>query len=1477
MKVISIIKTLLLVAVLAVAIPSTAQLVSNNNDDKVNRVDARGGRAYREGQVIVKFKADAPLQVKRSAKGRFQSAGISNVDKVLNSLAVSTIDELMPLTGAIKGRAPRRAKALSGRQVIEPDLSTLFCLKFEQEGVTVEEAVEALKALPEVEFAEPNYLAFIQTTGTEDLLSYISEPLYSQQWGLNAIKMPQLWAMDKVETERPVIAILDTGVDITHPDLAANIWTNAAEAAGADYEDDDNNGYCDDVHGWDFVAGTPIIGNGMDRNGHGTHCAGIAAAVGNNDQGIVGANPDAYILPIKVMGDDGAGDIATICRGIDYAVACKAHVLSMSFGHSPFPSGAEYLALCKSLTNYAVLCGAAGNSGQSIYSLFGLSFPGAYDIVLGVMASDSNGQRAGFSNYDPDGPFFSKYNMDKAFSTDVTWNDEYMWNYDVMAPGVNIMSTYLNGSYKSLNGTSMATPMVAGAISRILQVKGYDYARDYGLMGDMAMAKDGSYLDLDVFDAQKAASFDESNREVALALTALDIDDSEGDGDGRFDAGEVVNIWPTIRSLWGHAENIKIGIEPYDENTPTDAIEVLDNNVDFGWSLNSRGSFKSQNPIRVKVNENAWDGMHLPYKIVITSDNLLAGIEQEHVFEVENGVELGGVINEDLVLYPNKHYIVTKNIAIPQGKTLTIMPGTRLEFKEGCYIQSEGKLIANGKPDSLIVFTTRDPNGTWGGIRSHGTTDINFINYTFINNNEYLYTNSDTTLFTLARTEVTPIKFESFSVKRYVPNNWQGKTEYCLFDYLTGFHKELWGHDNYIWMNGRQDLMTDPDFITPPVLNMMSEFRNLPSESNEEYQRLIYCDVHPWHNKFCLSNNPCDTISYCIIDDASYGSECAFLYLKDCIFTNGCDDNNIFYYGFTGIRNNFINSRSNASTNEKPKWSLKYNNYVNFYVSDIFHYSTLPYSNLIHSGRGYNWDGLWIYDYMIGGDQGITTDHADYPSWLGSGKESVVRPWVYDSENPNVDCFTTTDLSNMPTRPIYDTHGIVWKVVVDGYDAQDEFDLLPPLGVGRHKFEVYYNRDDMDTTFTPTVTMGLREPYTQTPINEGGYWTVKDSASVYTVFLNITGKTNCDGLNRIKVTGGKDYDHFDIPDEYWRFNVLVQAAGSMATGFAAEAGLGKVDLTWNNENNDFEDSMGFNVYRYNFVEKDSLDRYGRPTGVKIIVPDTIRLNEMILDLDTDHFTDYEVTPGETYYYYYKVLSTDLKEYDISNVVAATPLTSTLGDANASGSVDVADVITTVNYAAGMDPKPFIFGAADVNVDEEIDILDVIGIIKIITHPNSAATASVEAVAEYSVEDGIVYVDCPVDLAGVQLMLTADREATITATDALSGFEQVGAWMDETSYLFMAYNMAGRVIPAGRYAILNIADAGITDIRLSDKDGHNILAVPAVPTVIDHIAADQLVRRGVYDLMGRKVANDASLLPRLQPGIYIVNGSKVVVK
>lgn len=1304
--------TLLLLGCLA--LPAMAQLVSNNNDDEVNKVDQSATKAYRPGEVIVKFKETSRVKMRSNAMGKFQSAGVSQVDQVFNLLGVTEADQLMPLTGKQVSR--RKMRSYSGDEVKDRDMSGLFRLRMSATAATtVEQAVAELKKLDEVEYAEPNYLVFAMA---DNSAVYTAEPLYGQQWGPAAINLPQLWDMPLLEgATRPIIAILDTGIDIEHPDLAENIWTNAAEASGAEGEDDDNNGFADDVHGWDFINQTAKI---ADYNGHGTHCAGIAAAVGNNGIGIAGANPDAFIMPITIMQSDGTGDVATIIRGIDYATANGAEFLSMSFGGYAY-SIAQEQALAKAYSK-ATLVAAAGNNGVCIYTGHhqfgpGPCYPAAFTFVLGVEAATEGGM-AGFSNWDCDGPIYS------------THGEEALYNYELRAPGVNIYSTYPKGRYKAMNGTSMACPLAAGAISRLMQSKSYEYQvvnREI-LFGDLIH---GANQQTGIMDVLAVYNIKDEDRVPTLWLVSTELnDEAEGDGDFRPDAGEIIDFYPILRNDWGNATNIKLHLG-VGENENETIIECLTNDVDFGKNLSSYGKAKSDNPIRFKIADNCADNRHIRLSLSVTCDELSEPIVyNDIVIVVENGIELGGVINEDMTLYPNKHYIVTKSIAIPQGKTLTIMPGTRLEFNEGGYIKSEGRLIANGKPDSLIVFTTREGAGSWGGIRSRVT--------------------------------------------------------------------------------------------------------------------------------------PCDTIAYCKVEDMEMGTNGGSLFAKDCIFTSIIDRGAMNWYFLSNssglFRNNFVDMHWSLNNTNSIGSQHHHNNFVNYSYSDFNNnnwlYSQLVCSNLINTFGGNH--------CVVGRDAGITTDHAEWPSWLGTGKEEIIRPYVYDSKNPMVDCFTTIDLSNMPTRPIREAHGIVWKVVVDGYDAQDDFAEMPPLGVDRHKFEVYYNRDDMDTTFTPTITMGVRPPYTQIGISDGGYWSVKDSASVYTAFLNITGKLQADGLNRIKVTGGKDYDHFDIPDEYWRFNVLVQAAGSMATGFAAEAGLGKVELTWNNENNDFEDAMGFNVYRFQLSEEnDTINR--------------VRLNETIIDLADTLYVDYEVTPGETYYYYYKVLSTDLKEYDISNVVAATPLTSTLGDANASGSVDVADVITTVNYAAGMDPKPFIFGAADVNVDEEIDILDVIGIIKIITHPNSAATASVEAVAEYSVEDGIVYVDCPVDLAGVQLMLTADREATITATEALNGFEQVGAWMDETSYLFMAYNMAGRVIPAGRHAILNIADAGITDIRLSDKDGHNILAVPAVPTVIDHIAADQQVRRGVYDLMGRKVANDASLLPRLQPGIYIVNGSKVVVK
>ena len=1302
---------LLAIAVLFAAVPLQAQMMSNNNDDEVNKVDPSVARnAYRPGEVIVKFKETSAVQMRCKA-GKFQTSGLSKVDKVLNYLGVNEADQLMPLTGKKVHRSVMRS--YSGEEIKDRDLSGLYRLRMENAYVTVDEAVTRLKELEEVDYAEPNYLVFNMSTDAD---TYTAEPLYTEQWGPAAINLDQLWNVPKLEgAERPVIAILDTGIDITHPDLVDNIWTNPAESTGAEGEDDDNNGFADDVHGWDFINQTAKI---ADYNGHGTHCAGIAAAVGDNGIGITGANPDAYIMPITVFQSDGTGDIATIIQGIDYATDNGASFLSMSFGSYAY-SIAEEQALAKAYSK-ATLVAAAGNDRRCIYTDHhqigpGPCYPAAFAFVLGVEASTEN-VIAGFSNYDCDGPIYS-----------MPWSDnseETLHNYELRAPGVNIYSTYPHGRYKSMNGTSMACPLAAGAISRLMQCKSSEYQvinREI-LFGDLIH---GANQQTGIMDIMAAYNIKDEDRVPTLWLVSTELnDEAEGDGDFRPDAGEIIDLWPTLRNDWGNATNIRLHLE-VGENEDETIIECLTNDVDFGKNLSGYGKAKSDNPIRFKIADNCADNRHIKLKLIATCEEISEPMIHDFVIVVENGVEIGGLIDHDMTLFPNVHYIVTQNIALLDNIKLTIKPGVTLNFNDFTGIRvGNGILYAKGEPDSIIVLKNR--------------------------NKDHVYVSLD-----------------------------------------FGISNEM-------------------DFIS---------FNNFDGE--------IKCNI--------LNN--------CIFNNINGDINCTNL-----------NKSNIFYNNYIAGTSHYNAFKSNLIDNQFPEPGGF--DAERLFSCNVFNNTT----NMLNDGEGLYMEKLQNLVYSK--DEASILLMSE-PLYYGSIHEDFIRRGIWDIESGYG--FGKIDLSNMLTRPVKEAHGIVWKVVVDGYDAQDEFDLLPPLGVGRHKFEVYFNRDDMDTTITPTLAMGVRPPYTQIGIAEDGFWSVKDSVSVYTAYLTITGKLQADGLNRIYVSGAQDGEHFDIPYENLRFNVLVQAAGSMATGFAAEAGMGNVKLTWNNENNDFEDAMGFNVYRYTMLN-DS------------VAGDTIRLNQMILDLDTDQFTDYEVTPGETYYYYYKVLSTDLKEYDISNVVAATPLTSTLGDANASGEVDVADVITTVNYAAGMEPRPFIFEAADVNVDTEIDILDVIGIIRIITNPNAApATASIESVATYWVKDGVVWLETPVDLAGVQVSLDAPQGSSITPTEDLDGFEKVSTWLADNDYLFLAYNMAGRTISAGRHPILNIGANEIADIRLSDTYGHNVMATPSIVTAVENINADgkRAVPQGIYDLMGRKLSSKASDLNRLPHGIYIVNGVKVV--
>lgn len=1269
-------------AMLLSASPLLAQ--SSNNVDEVVKIERHAARDYREGEMIVKFKPSSTVRVRSLTRG--VTSGVNAVDQVLGELGVTASEPLMPFTGAEVTSRAKALRSVTGKTIEDSDMSQLYRLTFDAAKVNVHEAVDKLAALDEVEYAEPNYIVYAlaeseasETYDTaEEAAAYVAEPLYSQQWGPAAINLPQLWAQPKITTKRPVIAILDTGVDIEHPDLKDNIWTNEAELNGAEDEDDDANGFADDLHGWDFVNQTARLG---DWNGHGTHCAGIAAAVGNNGIGVAGANPDALIMPVTVMQSDGTGDVATIIKGIDYAAANGADVISMSIGGYGY-SLAEEQALAKAYST-AVLVAAAGNDNKCIDAhdclvnkknamQNGPMYPAAFTFVLGVQASaDANGTLASFSNFDEDGPLLSKY------------SEEKLYNYELTAPGVDIMSTYPGGKYKSLNGTSMACPLVAGAISRYMQSK--ELGSKEVLFGDLISTANGN------LDIQAAFALTDADRTPSLQLVTYITDDTaDGDGDSRPDAGETLAIYPTLRNAWGQAENIKFSVT-LAENEDPEIVEILDAEAEFGKALSSYGKSISANPIRVKINEDCADGRHIRLMLTATCDNISETLQEDIMLTVENGVEIGGLIAEDMTLYPNVHYIVTQTLAVPEGVTLTIMPGTILKFRGNVGLNvSDNTLVCSGTPDAPIVFI----------MDEHYTEGLQTFRF---NNNVIEYTHF--------------IDLD-FDVNGHSACLYHGIFNHCVLKNL-----------NYHMSVG------------------VGSFFN-------------YCNIIETRGTY-LIHSECSSIDFCNI----VGN------VKKC--------NSFYEYYYNKENANILNN--------------------------------LTYSSLFNIG----WES-----------ESPTIYTPTKPNYFGSTREDIVRKGVYDINHPtNPKGFGAYDLSNMLDRPLVEAHGIVWKVVVNGYDAQDEFDLLPPLGVGKHKFEVYFNRP-MNKEVAPVIAMGVRPPYTSHTIAEDGSW--NEEGTIYTAYLTITGKTGADGLNRIYVAGAEDDEYFEIPIENTRFNVEVAAAGSMATGLMAEAGLGKVSLTWETDEEDFADLLGYNIYRY------TMDEAG-------VSSDSIIVNPTVIDSEETSFVDYDVVPGTTYYYVIKQLTTSLTSHALSNAVAATPLTAQKGDANGSMNVDIADVVTEVAYITYQDPQPFIFEAADVNSDAKVNVLDVVGTIGIITTPAEVGVSGIDnAPVRYYVQDGVLYMENTQPLGGVQVRLGVAKGTAITALEALAGMEQTSVWTSDSEYLFLAYSMSGRTLAPGTHALLQIgSEAIVTEVVISDAKGRNLTAVDGNATGIGKVEAVQL--------------------------------------
>ncbi len=332
--------------------------------------------------------------------------------------------QLLQVEAPTQQVAPVTAYALSTKAVVPFDPAQNEC--------------DHLRQLdPTILACSPNFLRKRFLVPSDSFVSSQSNLLKGSPSGVDA---PLAWEYSTGSRE-VVIAILDSGLDYTHPDLLPNIWVNPHEIAGNGV-DDDQNGYIDDVHGIDAAAGS---GDPQSSDAHGTHVAGIIGAVGNNGIGVSGVSWSVSLLAIKASDEEGFFSTFDIAKGLDYVRRLKvergARIVAVNASFGGFsPSDVEFRAIERLRLAGILFVAAAGNESANIDR--NPVFPASYqlDNIISVLATDERGARANFSNYG-------------------------FLNADIAAPGTRILSTLPFGSYGRLDGTSMATPMVAGALA----------------------------------------------------------------------------------------------------------------------------------------------------------------------------------------------------------------------------------------------------------------------------------------------------------------------------------------------------------------------------------------------------------------------------------------------------------------------------------------------------------------------------------------------------------------------------------------------------------------------------------------------------------------------------------------------------------------------------------------------------------------------------------------------------------------------------------------------------------------------------------------------------------------------------------------------------------------------------------------------------------------------------------------------------
>ena len=597
----------------------------------------------------------------------------------------------------------------------------------------VQQVMANVRALDNVVLAEYDYMYAAADTTLIDS-DTVAEAVQGNascrdQWYLRSGNLQKSWDLLRTRgiaaggDSSVVVAVIDTGVDYTHEDLKDNIWVNTKEIPGNGI-DDDGNGYIDDVYGVDLETGRD---SGMDDNGHGTHVAGIIAA-SNNHIGVVGLAYNVKLMPIKAGMASGFFNQSQIAKGILYAYNNGADVINMSFGGS-----ASTIAVQDALeTAYTrcVLVAAAGNDGMPNEGrpITAPTYPAALSYVMGVMSVDMWGVESSFTNYDV-----------TAYSS---------VEYEVYAPGSQILSTIPGNRYATWSGTSMAAPYVS-AMAALLRsaypdTNTYPTKFIYGQIaatgGRSAVCCDPEHHGLhnlpkivDIYNALTQLPKPEVSAADFLVFDDKSLSD-QNNGDGVIDAGETVALAFTLRNRWGAAKDVTLSLDAKSQaDIDCPYIQFLTNDVNYGsvgtyasidYGKTKEGEFvtgvDADKSLLVKIADDCPNDYIIALNLTVTAKNDLDADDTRvyssgatTTLNVRRGTILPSIITEDMTLTKDHYYILPNATLIQEGVTVTVEPGTQLQFWTDdpnddyadtaiTYLKVDGTLLCQGTEDEHI-------------------------------------------------------------------------------------------------------------------------------------------------------------------------------------------------------------------------------------------------------------------------------------------------------------------------------------------------------------------------------------------------------------------------------------------------------------------------------------------------------------------------------------------------------------------------------------------------------------------------------------------------------------------------------------------------------------------------------------------------------------------------------------------------------